>query len=90
MAKEHDRPTGGGLEVDLVHFAIWKSQRVESLPGMRAHDVTSTQFKGPRGGIGWIRYDATKETAMIEYKGEVALCPFSALPEKLKELWARG
>lgn len=76
--------------MDLVHFAIWKSQHVESLPGMRAHDVTSTQFKGPRGGTGWIRYDATKEAAVIEYKGEAITCSFSALPEKLKELWAHG
>lgn len=71
--------------MDLVHFAIWKSQKIESLPGVEASDFTVSKFKGAKGR-GSIQYDFEREVATIEFKGELEVCPFSSLDEKLKGL----
>lgn len=71
--------------MDLVHFAIWKSQRVESLPGVKAADVLVSKLIGARGH-GQVQYDPGRDIAEIEYKGRTERCPFAELPERLKEL----
>lgn len=71
--------------MDLVRFAIWKSQKVESLPGVKAVDVAVSKFVGAKGH-GQVVYDPEKEIAAIECRGEVERCPFSGLPNRLKEL----
>lgn len=71
--------------MDLVHFAIWKSQHVESLSGVKASDVLASKFRYAKGH-GQVQYDPEKELAQIECRGKTEQCTFSELPERLKAL----
>lgn len=88
--------------MDIVNFAMWKFRYIEGiLKGMHSFDVCTTKYVDPvNKEVSWIKYDYTKETAVIEktevkhsmFFGEPGTtinrmeCKFSELIKTLKDL----
>jgi len=87
--------------MDIVSFSIWKFRYIEGiLNGMHSFDVCTTKYVDPVSKeVSWIRYDYTKERAIIErsevkhglFSGDrletsTLECKFGDLVQTLKDL----